>query len=50
MKNPILRARDAIKAAGSLSLVRGFPESSTTTLAANRMRILRKIRYILLTA
>jgi hypothetical protein len=44
IRNLILRARDAIKATGSLSLLRGIPESRTTTLAANRVRILRKIR------
>jgi hypothetical protein len=50
IRNLILRARDAIKATGSLSLLRGFPESRTTTLTANRVRILRKIRYVLVTA
>jgi hypothetical protein len=44
IRNLIVRARDAIKATESLSLLRGIPESRTTTLAANRMRILRKIR------
>jgi hypothetical protein len=44
IRNLILRARDAIKTTGSLSLLRGFPESRTTTLTANRVRILRKIK------
>jgi hypothetical protein len=50
IRNLILRARDAIKATGSLSLLRGIPESRSTTLAANRVRILRKIRYVLVVA
>jgi hypothetical protein len=44
IRNLILRARDAIKTTGSLSLLRGFPESRATTLTENRVRILRKIR------
>jgi hypothetical protein len=50
IRNLIVRARDAIKATGSLSLLRGIPESRSTTLAANRVRILRKIRYVLVVA
>jgi hypothetical protein len=50
IRNLILRARDAIKTTGSLSLLRGFPESRATTLTENRVRILRKIRYVLVTA
>jgi hypothetical protein len=35
IRNLILRARDAIKTTGSLSLLRGSPESRTTTLTEN---------------
>jgi hypothetical protein len=50
IRNHILRARDAINTTGSFSLLRRLPESRTTTVTANRVRILRKIRYVLVTA
>jgi hypothetical protein len=47
IRNLTFWARGAIKAAGSLSLLRGFPEFRVPTLTAKRVRSLNKIRHVL---